>query len=506
MLTALDRIAAVAALALTAGAVAQDCATEVFSPTGDRYLFPYFQSNGETGVFLAVSTNGFNFREANLGRPILFPPQWPNQNLTRDPSIVYHDGVFHMVWTSAWTGNVFGYAHSTDLVNWSTPQIVQPFPAGTPVENVWAPELDYDPARDDFFVVFSSQITGVTDGHRPFVVRTSDFETFSDAEMYIDPGYSTIDCDQVYDTRGTGDTADDRWVMIFKNEVQNPDAGGLSLRLATRDPMMQQPWDIRPGAIIGPSSNVRPNEVAEGPSIVRAPDRWMVYWDAYGNGHYSMATSDDLASWTDTTDQLRAPVSHPRHGTVFVAPIEAVRTPVPTLIRTHMIYNGSFDEADGDRPRNWGPQTWAGTATFTSPADEGRGGSPCVKITTGNADAAWSTYAVVQPNERYRVSGWIKTQNVQANSGRGVQFNISEIFTARSEALTGTNDWTYIEFEFQNDLSEDLVVNCLFGGWGQSSGTAWFDDVKIEQVCPGDINNDGQADEVDIIDFLESIP
>ncbi|USN99477.1 MAG: family 43 glycosylhydrolase [Phycisphaeraceae bacterium] len=475
--------------------------------TGSRYLFTYFQSNGETGVFLGVGSDALHIRPANFGTPIFTPPQWSDgQVLTRDPSIIYHDGVFHMTWTSAWTGTVFGYAHSTDLVHWSEPLMIEPFARlpQTP-DNCWAPEIDYDPARGDFFIVFSSRFNNdFTIGHRPFIIRTTDFQTFTDPEIYIDPDFSTIDPDQVYDDRGTSDTADDRWVMIYKNELAPAD-GGLSLWLAKRDRLMQQPWDTSRGSIVGGLSDVRPLEPAEGPSIIRDHDRWVLYWDSYVSNHYSAAVSTDLETWTDATDQLRTPVIHPLHGTVLPAPIDAVLVPMPTLAPIHEIYNGDFEEAAGDQPRNWGTRIWAGSASFTYEPVQGIDGGACVKIQTNGGDLAWGTHAVVEPFARYRLSGWIKTQGVNPGSGLGVQLNVHAMDGVITESLTGTNDWTYVEIVFDNDMREDLQVNCLVGGWGQSSGTAWFDDIRLELACPSDINHDGVADEYDVLEFIGNV-
>jgi len=114
------------------------------------FLLSYFKGNGETGVFLAASEDGLVFKDLNEGRPVFMPPQWQGQNLTRDPSIVYHDGLFHMVWTSSWVGSCFGAATSSDLKRWSEPIRVEPFrnwPADAQPANTWAPEVHWDPVQ-----------------------------------------------------------------------------------------------------------------------------------------------------------------------------------------------------------------------------------------------------------------------------------------------------------------------------------------------------------------------
>ena len=123
-------------------------------------VLTYFRGNGESGVFLATSDDGHRFTAVNEDKPVFTPPKWPKQSLTRDPSIVFHQDLFHMVWTSNWQGRVFGYATSPDLVKWSDSVMVTPFPASLPADdqpgNVWAPEIHRDPVRDDFFILINS--------------------------------------------------------------------------------------------------------------------------------------------------------------------------------------------------------------------------------------------------------------------------------------------------------------------------------------------------------------
>ncbi|MDP4227405.1 MAG: glycosyl hydrolase, partial [Bacteroidota bacterium] len=116
-----------------------------FAKPKDVFLFTYFMDNGVAGVYLAISYDGMHFNTVKGGKPIMTPPAWKGQNLTRDPSIIYRDGLFRMVWTSHWTGKVFGYAESKDLLHWSEPLQVSPFSTVTdPLDlpdNIWAPEI-----------------------------------------------------------------------------------------------------------------------------------------------------------------------------------------------------------------------------------------------------------------------------------------------------------------------------------------------------------------------------
>ena len=60
--------------------------------------------------------------------------------------------------------------------------------------------------------------------------------------------------------------------------------------------------------------------------------------------------------------------------------------------------------------------------------------------------------------------------------------NIHGIGDAVTKALQGDNDWTQVEVMFNSGGAESVLINCLYGGWGTSQGTAWFDDVALQEV------------------------
>lgn len=300
----------------------------------DVFLFSFFRGNGEAGVYLATSDDGRRFTPLNDDQPVMAPPKWENQNLTRDPSIVYHDGRFHMVWTSNWEGSVFGYATSRDLKEWSEPVMARPFPESLPEEdqplNVWAPEIHRDPVHDELLILFSSTTPRELNDddspihhnldHRTYAVRTKDGETFTEARKFFDPGFSVIDPVLALDEQR------DRWAMALKHELYR-ESGGKNVRMAFAPRDLKAPFPPEftelSEPIVGPGAPIRPRLQVEGPSLFRHGGRWLLYADAFTSGRYVLATSADLAEWRDETSDLRTPRGA-RHGTIFTAPREAV--------------------------------------------------------------------------------------------------------------------------------------------------------------------------------------
>ena len=145
-----------------------------------------------------------------------------------------------------------------------------------------------------------------------------------------------------------------------------------------------------------------------------------------------------------------------------------------------MIRNASFEEAIGDKPAGWSAQTYGGKAEFKY-VQTGRTGKRSVMIASeSGADAGWLTTIPVKPRSQYKLSGWINTENVAAGSGKGALFNLHNIQPLQTPAVTGTKDWTRVELVFDSRERAAVEVNCLFGGWGLSTGKAWFDDLRLE--------------------------
>ena len=117
-------------------------------------------------------------------------------------------------------------------------------------------------------------------------------------------------------------------------------------------------------------------------------------------------------------------------------------------------------------------------------ADQGREGGRCAVVSSADgADAAWFVRIEAEPDARYRLSGWIKTDQVRPLTGQGALLNIHGLQGAQTGAVAGSADWTYVELEFDTGELDELQINCLLGGWGLASGTAYYDDIRLELIA-----------------------
>ncbi len=267
--------------------------------------------NGEDGLHLAWSEDGLNWDAINDGKSII-PPLVGESCLMRDPCITTGpDGTFHMVWTTSWSGNTIGYAHSKDLINWSKQIAIPVMKHEKNVVNCWAPEINYNPKDNNFIIYWSSTIIdkfpetanstkqGKRTNHRIYFTSTVDFKSFSETELLYEPGFNVIDAS----IKKNGD----KYLMFIKNETELPDPEkNISIVFADE---ITGPYSL-------PEKPITGKYWAEGPTSLQINGKWYVYFDKYRKDEFGLITSEDLVNWVDESTRLKLPDGI-RHGTMF---------------------------------------------------------------------------------------------------------------------------------------------------------------------------------------------
>jgi beta-xylosidase len=272
-----------------------------------HYLFTSFRGNGEDGLHLALSNDGYKWSTLNQDRSFLKPVVGKGR-LMRDPCIAQApDGIFHMVWTTGWTDQTIGYAWSKDLIEWRDQREIPVMTHEPTARNSWAPELFYDESKRTWLIFWATTIPGrfaQTDqtgnngyNHRMYYVSTRDFKTFGPTRLFFDPGFNVIDATII--------KAGKRFYLIFKDERQNPVKKNLRVAIADS---AEGPY----GQISEPFTR----DWVEGPSAIKIGDDWLVYYDQYRDRRYGAMKSRDLKSWQDISKDLSFPADH-RHGSVL---------------------------------------------------------------------------------------------------------------------------------------------------------------------------------------------
>jgi hypothetical protein len=272
------------------------------------YMFSYFKNNGQDGLHLAYSEDGMTWKSLK-GDSSFLTPLVAKDKLMRDPCIVRApDGTFHMVWTVSWNDRGIGYASSTDLIHWSEQKFVPVMMNEDSARNCWAPEIFYDKKKKEYMIYWATTIpgrfmAGDTSGdarynHRMYYTITKDFKTFSLTKLLYDKDFNVIDA--------TIQQNGKKYIMFLKDETRRP--AQKNIRIATSKKLN--------AGYSAASVPITGKYWAEGPTVLRKGDQWIVYFDKYTEHTYGAVASTDLKNWTDISDKVSFPKGA-RHGTVF---------------------------------------------------------------------------------------------------------------------------------------------------------------------------------------------
>jgi len=275
----------------------------------DYYVFTSFHEPGTEGLRFLYSRDAIHWDSIS---GTFLKPEVGKQHVMRDPSISRStDGVYHLVWTSSWTGDHgFGCSSSRDLIHW-TPEREINVMTDTTAVNVWAPELFYDDEQQQYIIMWASCVPhkfprGLEDednNHRLYYTVTKDFNTFSSAKLFCDPGFSVIDPTIV--KRGKGD-----YVLVMKDNTRL----SRNLKVAFSS-SPYGPW--------GQASESFTGMYSEGPTTVKVGKYYYIYYDSYRKKIFGAVRTKDFRNFVDVTDKVKVPVGH-KHGTIFRAPKSVV--------------------------------------------------------------------------------------------------------------------------------------------------------------------------------------
>lgn len=310
------------------------------------YLFTSFQEPSTTGLRYLWSQDGLHwdsipgiFMRPEVGNDTTYIDAWtgevkspmyyPDARVLRDPSIIQDKkGTFHMVWTTQWYGTKgFGYASSTDLKHWSEQRVINVM-QNHPTNNVWAPEIFYDDVQDQYLIIWSSQINpdnyteadtlGTNACHRMWYCITKDFQTYTDAMPYYDPGFNSIDGFLLKRDRND-------YVLIVKDN-RKP---GFSNLFCVFSESPYGPFYTADKASQGqtPTTTFGP-AYSEGPCAIQLDDEWVIYYDQYiPTQKYEAVSTTDFLSFTPIPERISVPAPH-KHGTI----IKVKRTLINSLL------------------------------------------------------------------------------------------------------------------------------------------------------------------------------
>ncbi|MDR3689190.1 MAG: alpha-L-arabinofuranosidase C-terminal domain-containing protein [Fimbriimonas sp.] len=171
-------------------------------------------------------------------------------------------------------------------------------------------------------------------------------------------------------------------------------------------------------------------------------------------------------------------------------------------LQTGDILNGDFSSGmDG-----WMRATYGADPTVAIDSVIRHGSSPSLKVTSAAVtDTAFGQDVKVHPGAVYRLTGWVKTKDLDPHGAPVVgtiQVQENGRILSSGHNHSGDTDWVHESAYFVAPSSGIAHVALFMFGWGRGTGTAWFSGIKLEELksenipmkitrepqCPGRIN------------------
>ncbi|SMD27304.1 family 43 glycosylhydrolase [Kibdelosporangium aridum] len=303
----------------------------------EGYMFAYFtgeatQDTEQVHFAASRGNDPLHWDELNGGRPVLRSQY--GETGVRDPFIIRspEGDKFYLIATDLQINDGRGWGQaqqhgskyleiweSTDLVTWSDQRHVRVSPDTAGM--TWAPEATYDPTIGAYVVYWATSPYAVDDvDHtgptypRMMYSTTRDFRTFTEPEVWNDPGQGVIDSTVIKDG--------DYYYRLTTDEKV--------IGSCTRDIVLERSKDLR--AVDLPTTKPRKWELVddcirtslgtdwvEGPTVFKSNDgkKFYAFMDETPRRGYIPFVTDSLSNpnWQIPADyQLPA---RPRHGTVL---------------------------------------------------------------------------------------------------------------------------------------------------------------------------------------------
>ena len=170
---------------------------------------------------------------------------------------------------------------------------------------------------------------------------------------------------------------------------------------------------------------------------------------------------------------------------ILVALIICLALPFGALAEgKNLVKNGDFENPGADNL----PAGWRFVAYYNDPESsnasiehDAEHGNVLLLASTIPNDLHFNQVVKVKSDKVYKISCFIKTENVKGGAGANIAI---ENIICRTDPLLGTKGWTSVEIIGKTDKNQkELSVSCRLGGYGgESTGKAWFDGFAVEEL------------------------
>ncbi len=154
------------------------------------------------------------------------------------------------------------------------------------------------------------------------------------------------------------------------------------------------------------------------------------------------------------------------------------------------LVNGDVEQGEGEIPDGWAHDRADAEHRACWSDERPQSGRRCLKtVVAAGAKPTWIATRQhgirLQPGAKYRFRAFVRAENVQGNAGWYIHVGNHQqpmLVAPMLKGGDGTYDWKALETEFTVPPSADRAD---LGTVLRGTGTAWFDNVALEQLTPG---------------------
>ena len=221
-------------------------------------------------------------------------------------------------------------------------------------------------------------------------------------------------------------------------------------------------------------------------SLYVSLDTNFVHYDLESNPLVFVQTVDDVKNLLKLVEK----VSYEKTGGKNIDMVVSIpQTEYPLSWYWRDYPNVKFIDRKVELPQYWTGIRWSGNGTIDWVSDQVKDGKRSGELTSKDGmDGEWRQKISLKEDSKYKLGVWIKIRDIEVvNAGKYAQCYIRtdlndnpDKVIGETKPLIGTNDWTYVETEFNVEKNQNVIwITCNIGNWGWTKGTIWYDKLSI---------------------------
>lgn len=165
----------------------------------------------------------------------------------------------------------------------------------------------------------------------------------------------------------------------------------------------------------------------------------------------------------------------------LAAPARAGEQPAGPIVR-----NAGFESGMD----SWSIHVYGAKSTVAADTASAHEGRQSLRIAAAEpSDTALGQEILLKPGRLYRFTGWVRTKGLDPHgapvSGTyQIQHPRGNGIIASGANHRGDTDWSEVAIVFAAPPDGKVRIAVFFVGFGKGTGTAWFDDMRLEPVDP----------------------